>query len=267
VAATRYRKATATIRFNNIAGISWLTLLILSIVVFFLIPGFRKGLKFWLPSVVFLGPVALILRLFTGKRSGNNLWTDSVIETAGDVVPLVPGTLLAMIIVITSMLSGQSSQIIQILFLIIPLISSWIFFHGIMLSGASGTRYGKFLQRRLPHVLITLFLGCSGIFMVSIPFVNNKLTMSQIMPLSPWIVMTWWAVIVAGSIAGSLFIYFYELWSVRRGSAGWIVLTDNSDEVKSLKLRKIWWWIPVSLTVLITGMIIAVKLLQNTSSG
>ena len=47
----------------------------------------------------------------------------------------------------------------------------------------------KFLFQRLPQVLVTTFLGLGGIFPVSMFLVNRTITMSQLVPLSPWIVL------------------------------------------------------------------------------
>ena len=89
--------------------------------------------------------------------------------------------------------------------------------------------------------------------------------MSQIMPLSPWIVMTWWAITVTGGITGGLLIFLYENWAVKRGYQAWNVLAGNEGEVKTPGLSKIWWWILISILILIVGMVIGVILLKATS--
>ncbi len=40
--------------------------------------------------------------------------------------------------------------------------------------------------------MVTTFLGLAGIFPIAMPLENMSIAMSQIIPLSPWIVMTWW---------------------------------------------------------------------------
>jgi hypothetical protein len=85
--------------------------------------------------------------------------------------------------------------------------------------------------------------------------VNKTLAMSQIIPLSPWILMTWWAIIVAGSLIGGFFIFFYEYWAVKRGYQAWNVFAGNSPEVTTPKWNKIWWWILISSLILLAGLI------------
>lgn len=79
--------------------------------------------------------------------------------------------------------------------------------------------------------------------------------------------MTWWAIIAAGSLAGGLIMFFYEYWAVKRGYQAWIIYEGNTGEVITPKWGKIWWWILVSISLLLAGLIIAVKLLQNTPAS
>lgn len=266
-AAKRFTLATGTIRRNNIIGKSWCVTLIFSIgLMFFLFHG-KKGLKLWLPASVILGPVALFASLPDRNQDKKNSYRGALIETTGDLIPLAAGTLLSTIIVIRSMLSGGSGQLIQLLFLIIPFITAWMIFHGPLLSAAGRIGYFRFQFQRMPQVVVTSFLGLAGIFTVSMPLVNKSLSMSQVMPLSPWMVMTWWAITAAGSVAGGLLIYFYELWSVRKGYKAWMALSGDDIVVKTPGWGRLWWWILVAITVLIAGLIIAVKLLQNSAAG
>jgi hypothetical protein len=162
------------------------------------------------------------------------------------------------------MVTGEISQSLQLLLICaIPLLSAWIIFHGPILALAGKKNFVRLLFQRLPHVLITTFLGLAGILPVAMPLENMSLAMSQIIPLSPWIVMTWWAIFVLGSLAGGLLIFIYEHWAVKRGYRAWTVLAGEEVEVDTPEWGKTWWWIPVSIfiiLVLFMGTIILLKI-------
>lgn len=119
--------------------------------------------------------------------------------------------------------------------------------------------------RRLPQVLVTTFLGLAGIFPIAMPLENMSIAMSQIMPLSPWIVMTWWAITVTGGITGGLLIFLYENWAVKRGYQAWNVFAGNEGEQTTPGFRKTWWWILISLLILLAGLIAGIMLLKITA--
>jgi len=171
--------------------------------------------------------------------------------------------LVAQIIMVKSMLSGGISQQEQLLIILgVPLLSAWILFHTPLLALAGKKNFVRFLFQRFPQVLVTTLLGLGGIFPVSMVLVNKTIAMSQLMPLSPWIVMTWAAIIVAGSIIGGFFVYLYELWAISKGCQAWNVFAGNGGEVTTPKWGKIWWWIILSILILLAGLIIGVLLLK-----
>ena len=90
--------------------------------------------------------------------------------------------------------------------------------------------------------------------------------MSQLIPLSPWIVITWLAIIVAGSLPGGLFVFLYEHWAVQRGYQAWTVFAGNEGDVTTPGWSKIWWWVLLSTLVLLAGMIAGI-MLQKTGAG
>ena len=120
----------------------------------------------------------------------------------------------------------------------------------------------KFLLQRLPQVLITTFLGLAGIITVAMPLEQKFLAASQIMPLSPWIVMAWWAIIVLGSLAGGLLVFIYEHWAVKRGYQAWSIIAGNEGEVNTPGWSKIWWWILVSIIITVTLFAVTIMLLN-----
>jgi hypothetical protein len=92
--------------------------------------------------------------------------------------------------------------------------------------------------------------------------VNRTIAMSQIIPLSPWIVMTWWAIIVLGSLVGGLFIFIYENWAVKRGYHAWNVFAGNDGDVITPGWSKLWWWVIISVLIIFAGFIVGVMLLK-----
>jgi hypothetical protein len=77
--------------------------------------------------------------------------------------------------------------------------------------------------------------------------------------------MTWWAITVAGSMIGGLFIFIYELWAVKRGYQAWNVFAGNEGEITTPGWGRVWWWIIISILILLAGLIIGVMLLKATT--
>jgi len=262
-AANRYRQVTKTIRVNNFVGRSWAALIIISLAFLFIMPHGKKELRFWIPSIIVLGPFGLILKLLTLKSDKSLLLKEALIETTGNLVPLVIAFLISQIMLIFRVLSGGVSQNQQLLYiLVLPLLTAWIIFHSPLLALAGKKNIVRFMFRCLPQVLVVTIIGLGGIFPLAMPLVNKTIAMSQLMPLSPWIVMTWLTIIVAGSIIGGLFIFFYETWARKRDYRAWTVFAGYEGEVNTPELSKIWWWILISLLILVVGMVAGVLLLK-----
>jgi len=262
-AANRYRQVTKAIRINIVVGRSWSALVVISLALLFIIPPRKKGLRFWIPSVIVLGPFALAAKFISQNCGKASVWRNALIETTGNLVPVIISYLVALIIMILKMISGGIGQQQQaLLILTLPLLASWIIFQSPLLALAGKKRFFKFLFQRFPQVLVTTFLALAGIFPVSMVLVNKTLAMSQIIPLSPWIVMTWLAIIVAGSLIGGIFVFFYEYWATKRGYLAWNIFAGNEGEVSTPSWRKLWWWILLSIVILLIGLIAGVMLLK-----
>ncbi|OFY68670.1 MAG: hypothetical protein A2Y71_05095 [Bacteroidetes bacterium RBG_13_42_15] len=262
-AAKRYKQVTKVIRINNITGRSWGALIVVSLILMFIIKPQKKGLRFWIPAVIVLGPIALLAKLIALNSGKKSMWRNALIETVGNLTPVVIAYLVSQIVLILKMISGGISEQQQALIIIgLPLLTAWIIFQSPLLAFAGKKNFGRFLFQRLPQVLVTTFLGLAGIFAVSMPLVNKSLAMSQIIPLSPWIVMTWWAITVAGSLIGGFFIFFYEHWAVKRGYQAWNVFAGNEGEIITPKWSKIWWWILISILILFAGLIAGIMILK-----
>jgi len=262
-AAMRYKQVTKTIRINNVIGRSWSALIVISMILLFIIPPRNKGMRFWIPAVFVLGPFALAARILALNPAKTSIWRKALIETVGNMVPVVISYLVAIIVMILKMISGSVSEQQQVLLILgLPLLSSWIIFHSPLLALAGKMNFVKFTFQRLPQVLVTTFLALAGIFPVAMNLVNKTIAMSQILPLSPWIVITWSAITVAGSLIGGLFIFFYELWAVSRGCLAWNLFAGNEGEVKTPGWSKIWWWLLISIALHFIGLISGVALLR-----
>ena len=262
-AANRYRQVTKSIRINNVVGRSWSALIIFSMILLFIIPPRNKGLRFWIPAVLVLGPFALAARIIALNPAKTSIWRKALIETGGNMVSVIIAYLVALVIMILKMISGGMGQQQQaLLILAFPLLASWIIFQSPLLALTGKKNFFKFLFQRLPQVLVTTFLALGGIFPVSMVLVNRTITMSQIIPLSPWIVLTWLTIIVAGSLIGGIFVFFYEYWAIKRGYQAWNVFAGNEGEVTTPGWRKIWWWVIISVLILFAGLIIGVMLLK-----
>jgi hypothetical protein len=262
-AAERYKKMTKASRMNIIIGVSLSAFIVVSLAFLFVLPARKKGLRFWIPAVITLGPVALLARFLTLNSSKTSIWQNAIIETTGNLVPVVIAYLIAIIVMILKMISGGVSEQTQALFFLgLPLLLSWIVFQSPVLAIAGRKNFVKFLFQRLPQVLVTTFLASATISPATIILVKRTIVMSQIIPLSPWIVMTWLAIIILGSIIGGLLILLYEHWAVKRGYQAWNVFAGNEGEVTTPEWKKLWWWIPISMGVFFTGLLIGIVLLK-----
>ena len=158
------------------------------------------------------------------------------------------------------MLSGSASEQIQLILMLgLPIIVGWVY-HLVFLAPVSNRSLGRFLLQSLPQVLITTFMGLGGIIPVAMPLVNKSLNMALLMPLSPLAVMTWWAIVVLGALAGGFLIFLFEGWEAKRGFRSWTILADSDGEIIIPSWRKIWWWILISVVILLAGLVIGVLL-------
>ncbi|MBP1665508.1 MAG: acyl-CoA--6-aminopenicillanic acid acyl-transferase [Bacteroidetes bacterium] len=265
-AANRYKQMTKSIRINNVVGRSWSALIIFSMILLLIIPQGNKGLRFWIPAVLVLGPFALAARILALNPAKTSIWRKALIETVGNMVSVVIAYLVALIIMIFKLISGGIGQQQQaLLILAFPLLASWIIFQSPLLALTGKKNFFKFLFQRLPQVLVTTFLILGGIFPVSMILVNRTIVMSQIIPLSPWIVITWLTIIVAGSLIGGIFVFFYEYWATRREYRAWNIYAGDEGEVTTPQWGKIWRWLIISVLIIFAGLIIGVMLLKATA--
>jgi hypothetical protein len=266
-AAERYKQLTKPSRMNKIIGMTWSALTFISMVILFILPTRRKGLKFWIPAVIVLGPVALMARLLTLNSGKTSLWQNVVTETSGNLMPVIIFYLIAITFMILKMISGGISQQTQAFLLTgFPILTSWIIFQSPLLAIAGRKNFLKFMFQRFPQVLTVTLLALAWISPFAMVLINKTIVMSQLIPLSPWIVITWLVIIVAGSLPGGLFVFLYEHWAVKRGYQAWTVFAGNEGEVTTPGWSKIWWWVLVSTLILLAGMIAGI-MLQKAATG
>lgn len=260
-AARRYNLARSNLIFNRVVGISWPAIVFVSLILLFTVCAkLKKALRFWLPAVIILGPIALIIRYLVIKRCRSGLCKNALIETLGNLIPVVISYTVALSILVLKMLSGSAAVQIQLILMFgLPLIVGWIY-HVVFLAPSSNLSIGRFLIQCLPQVLITTFIGLGGIIPIAMPLVNKSLNMSLLMPLSPMAVMTWWAIVALGGVAGGFLIILFEHWETKRGFRSWTVLAENDGELIIPSWRKLWWWILISFVILLNGMFLGVLL-------
>jgi hypothetical protein len=262
-AARRYKDARSNLILNKVVGISWPAMVFVSLVLLFTVCAeFKKGLRFWLPAVIILGPVALIIRCLVNKRCKTELCKNALIETLGNIVPVVISYTIALSILVLKMLSGSASDQIQLILMFgLPIIVGLVY-HLVFLTPVSNRNIGRFLLQRLPQVLITTFMGLGGIIPVAMPLVNKTINMSLLNPLSPLAVTGWWAMVALSALLGGLLIFLYGVWEARRGFRSWPVVTQGEGQLIIPPFRRLWWWIPVSFVIQITGLALGVMLIK-----
>jgi hypothetical protein len=86
--------------------------------------------------------------------------------------------------------------------------------------------------------------------------------MSLLLPLSPLSVMTWWAIVILGALPGGFLIFIFQRQAVKKEFRSWTVLTAGEGEIVIPKWGNLWWWLLISIGILITGLMIGVVLLK-----
>jgi hypothetical protein len=262
-AARRYHMARANLRTNWIVGISWPVIVLLSLIMLFFNRSlFKKGFHFWITAVVILGPVALIAGFFALRRCKTTFCRNKIIETLGNLMPVVFSYTTGLAILVLSKLSGNGTWQIQVSMMFgLPIILGLVF-HMVFLAPVSHKNAGGFLLQLFPLVLVTTFIGLGGIIPVALPLVNKSLNMSLLVPLSPLSVMTWWAIVVLGALPGGFLIFLFQRRAVKKGFRSWSVLTAGEGEIIIPKWGNLWWWILISMGILFAGLFIGVILLK-----
>jgi hypothetical protein len=262
-AARRYRAIQERANRHRMAGTAWPALVVVSLILLiaFSIRA-RRGLRFWVVAVIILGPLALVAWFVAGRGRQPGLWRLAFLEAVGDAMPTVI-PFLAILIALILVPAVQSTGALQIVLILgLPLLVGWLFFHAPLLAAAAERSYGRFLGQRLPQVMITVNLALTGIMAIAPPLFMLSIKAWPVLPLTFWTVMIWWEIVVLGAVPGTLLLWLYEAWAVKKGLRAWSVLASREGEVRALPWRKLWWWIPIGYAALLGGIIVGVILLR-----
>ena len=265
-ATRRYEHIQRQGGFCGLIGKIWVGLDLASVVLLVFSLKNRERWIFWIPVVAILGPLGLLIWLLTRRRRPAGTWQVVLVEAAGDVAPAVV-TFVIMVIVVISVPGAQASAPLQILLIFgLPPLVGWLVFQGLLLALGTKAGYLRLLRQRLPQAWVAANLGMGGINALAAPMIFQSTRNCSILPLSPWMVMTWWSFIILGTLGGGLLLFGYESWDVRRGFRAWSVLALGEDEVVSPPWRRQWWWILLSYVVLFGGVVGSALLQQLLST-
>jgi len=259
-------KQEATRRFEQIIsrrnqyeviGKAWLGCVLVSLLI--VIIGSTKnlrGLIFWIPTVVILGPIGLLFWVIAGRKQNPARWQMILIESAGDVMPSV---LVFVMIIVALVLNLGFSDILTLLLLVFcPILVGWLVFQSLLLSISTGISYGRMLLQRMPHTWVVANLGMAGIIAVAMPIVNKSLQI----PLPFWLAISWFVFSGLGAIVGMLLLSLYHAWGTKHGYLAWSSFSYRDEDVTSVTWKKGWWWIPLSYVFLFGGIAVFIILQQ-----
>jgi hypothetical protein len=140
----------------------------------------RKGLTFWIPVVVILGPLGLLVWLVAGRQEAGRTrlagdWQAILVEASGDVTP----TIVAFVVAAVGLVQfpeASNSQLLQLLiFFISPLLTRLFLFQAPLLASVTRNGYWRTLLQRLPHAWATANLGMAATFALATPLMNKSL--------------------------------------------------------------------------------------------
>jgi len=262
-AALRYQEIEAKKKRCDLAGMSWLTAVLISLIVLILLSHRNQhGVRLWLPAVSILGPIALIIRVTTSREPGLSPMRKALIEAAGDVMPLLISIILFLALVIF-VPAVQSSWYLQFVLLVgLPPLVALLIFHGPILAPMTKNSYRNFLSQRLPQVLVTANLGTGGIAAVVMPLVALSIRTCSVFPLTFWTLIIWWGMAAAGAVVGGFILFLFETWSVKRRFQAWSIVTDRNGEIHTPSWGDLRWWLLLSYVVLLGGLFVGAILNQ-----
>jgi hypothetical protein len=257
-AARRYQSALSRQGLCSPIGQAWVGLMLASLVAICLL-AFRKPktLLYWLPVTLILGPVALLIWLIAGRKSDAHPWQSALLEAAGNLPPVAVAFMLLLFVALL-VPSSQSNQLGQIAFIfILPLALGGLFYQGPWLAITARRSYLRTLTQRLPAAWVASNLGMAGTFVLGLRLGNWITSTCSLMEPTAWtIIVSLWPAVSLGACLGMLVILIYELWVVRHSFRAWSVLALGTGEVGTPPWRKLWWWVLLSIVVLLGAVIL-----------
>jgi hypothetical protein len=255
-AARRYQRALSNQGLCSLIGKAWVGLVLASLVLIILFSLKNpRGLIFWLPLTIILGPLGLLVWLIAGRKQNAHPWQTASVEAIGHIPPITV-TFMVMLVVFILVPQAQSNQLFQVMFIfILPLMLGWLFYQGPLLALIARRSYLRTLGQRLPAVWVATNLGMAGISILALRLVKWISSTCSLMTPSSWILVSLWAAVVVGACLGFLLILLYEGWAVHHGFRAWSVLAFGDGEVTTPTWRKLWRWILLSFAILIFGIL------------
>ena len=254
-ATHRYQQALSKQGLCSQIGKTWVGLTLGSLILLIAVSIKKhRALILWLPVVIILGPLGLLLWLIAGRKQSS--WQAALVEATGQTSSATLAYIMMLGVFILSP-QAQSNRLLQILFIFCwPLLLGWLFFQGPLLTLAARQSYLRTLGQRLPTAWVTANLGMGGIGSLALRIVKWLTNNCSMMELSIWTVVSIWAAVVVGSVLGLLLNLIFEAWSVHHGYRAWSILAFGEGEVTMPSWRKLWWWILLSLAVLVGGFLV-----------
>jgi hypothetical protein len=105
----------------------------------------------------------------------------------------------------------------------------------------------------------------AGIFAVAIPLINLSQQLCPLFPPSHHTIVTLWIIVVIGGVISAFILYIFEYRNVKAGFVAWSALTDKESKVSTRSWRSLWWWVLISIAVLMLGLFAGVILNNNLS--
>jgi len=235
-----------------IPGYVWLASVAVSVGVLILGSGNRRGIGYWTPVVLALGPLGLLFRSLARRARGPEALIEAAMDVAGHVFAVV-GIFTAAILVPEI---GNRPKLLIPLLIGLPLAFALFVSQTPLLALGARQGYAHLLLNRLPGTIVTTNVAVGSLVAVVLPTVNVQLGITGFGASS---VLIWWAGAALGAGLAILLLIPYHRWALRRGYAAWSTVVnslaagDDARSVTSAPWRRIWPWIPASGLVLVAG--------------
>jgi hypothetical protein len=265
-ATRRYEEIQDMTRVCFKLKIAWIIIVLVGLLIFLVFSGphLRKS-GLWIFSFVILGPLALLTWLLVVLNKKSKFRKNTWQEVLGGLVTLVIASLVALAALLL-VPQVQADPIIQgLLFFIFPAAFTWLVFHAPMLYARSDHNFPRFLVKRLPHAIVATMLGMAGIFAAAIPLINLSQQLCPLFPPSHHTIITLWFIVIMGGFVSAFLLYIFEYWNVRGGYLAWSALTDKESKVDTKSWRSLWWWVLISIAVLLLSLFAGVIINNNLS--
>jgi len=205
------------IRFKS-TSLAWLFLIAGSLIV--LVRNLAHGtgahwrhLWVWVLTTVFFGPLGLLGYLLSYGRSGREV--SSWRRALGASMYSVTGNATGLVFLFLSFALFLPKSDPADFGLLISFLVGWLIFRAPLVAARSHRGYLVAVLRSLPAEIISTILILIGLLWILIPLSENW--WFSLDPKTP----LFWGVLSVGALVGTLLVYPYNVWMVRRDSAPW----------------------------------------------